>query len=93
MEYIGSTVKNLTLRVDQHKGVSSRTARPLVRPLDSSIREHCNNVCENNVRLSDFKVISSASNEQELRILESLYIKFRKPSLNSDGSSIPLHII
>ena len=85
--------KKLTLRVDQHKGVSYRTARPLVRPLDSSIREHCSNVCENNIRLSDFKIISNARNEQELRIFESLFIKFKKPALNIDGSSAPLHIL
>ena len=73
----------MLLRADQHKGV---------RPLDSSIREHCDNVCQNSIRLSDFKIINSASSEQELRILESLCIKFKKPALNIDGSSAPLYI-
>ena len=90
--YIGSSMKNLCLRVDQHKGVSTRTEQPLVRPPQSSVREHCHNTCHCNFNIKNFKIIAKASFEQELRITESILIKLKRPSLNIDGSAYPLYI-
>ena len=92
LEYVGSSIKNLTLRVDEHRAVSSRTHLPLVRPLNSSIRLHCHEQCNIQFSIKDFKILTTAGNNEELRIAESIYIKLRKPSLNRDSASFPLHI-
>ena len=92
LEYVGSTIKNLTLRVDEHRGVSSRTGQHLVRPLNSSIRQHCANICGVNVNFDDFKILTKVVNLEELRINESIIIKMKKQALNSDDSACPLHI-
>ena len=62
--YIGSPMKNLCLRVNQHRGVSTRTERPLVRPPQSSVREHCHNTCQCNFNINDFKIIVKATFEK-----------------------------
>ena len=92
LEYVGSTIKNLTLRVDEHRGVSSRTGFPLVRPLNSSIRDHCRSVCDVNFSLNDFQVLKKTTSVEELRIAESILIKMKKTALNSDMSSYPLNM-
>ena len=91
LEYIGSTTRNLTVRVDEHRGISSRTSCPLVRPLNSSIREHCNS-CSSNFNINNFKIINKATYNEELRIMESILIKLRKPTLNVDDTAHPLYI-
>ena len=91
LEYIGSTKKNLCLRVDEHRGHSSRTSRPLVRPLHSSIRAH-SELCNTSVKLENFEILFKSNTEQELRISESIYIKLRKPALNSEGGAHPLYV-
>ena len=73
----------------QYLGKSPRTNRPVTVPAHSTPRNHCH---ENDhlLSLNDFKIIDSANNEHELRILESLYICKEKPSLNIDQSVTPL---
>ena len=93
LEYIGSSIKNLSFRIDQHRAVSSRTATPLVRPLYSAIREHCEEICSIPVDKKDFRILATSRNELELRVLESILIRLKKPSLNLDGSSYPLYIM
>ena len=90
--YIGSTKKSLSLRVNEHQGISARTNRHLVSPLSSSIRDHCQNNCNTNFNLNNFEIISQCSNETELRIRESIFIKTDNPELNVEGSSFNLNI-
>ena len=92
LEYIGSSTRNLTLRVDEHRGYSTRTASQLVRPLNSSIRDHCQHKCACNFNIDNFKILAKSSNTKELRILESIYIRLRKPALNIDSAAHPLYI-
>ena len=90
--YIGSTIKCLKTRADEHFGRSSRTGNLLVRPLQSKVREHifsCNSV----LSLDDFKILSSFNDHIQLRIAESLEIHFRKPNINGDLSSFPLLLV
>ena len=90
--YIGSTKKSLSLRVKEHQGISARTNRHLVSPLSSSIRQHCQNICEVNFNLCNFEVLSQCSSEIELRIRESIFIKTENPELNVDSSSFNFNI-
>ena len=91
--YIGLTSRNFYMRTAEHRGVSHRTGRHLATPPHSSIRLHSETTCPGPVDLSDFTIVSSASNVHDLRILESLYIHKHKPSLNIATSSYPLEIV
>ena len=88
--YVGSSVKTLYFRFHDHKGVSSRTGRPLQSPLYSAIRDHCHEVCKIGVYIEDFKVIFKGNSENQIRLAESMYIRNLKPELNLDSSSFPL---
>ena len=90
--YIGSTIKCLKTRADEHFGRSSRTGNLLARPLQSKVREHIFN-CNSVLSLDDFKILSSFNDHVQLRIAESLEIHFRKPSINGDSSSFPLLLV
>ena len=90
--YIGHSKKCLLTRAHEHLGRSSRTGSLLVRPPQSSIRDHLER-CGLGGSIENFKVLGSFNNQILLRILESLEIYFRKPSLNIDGSSFPLQIV
>jgi len=90
--YIGSTARNVNTRVAEHAGVSVRTNQPLSQPPHSQIRDHvCNNRPQ--ISLDNFTIIGRSSDEQQLRILESLYIHSYKPKLNNMQSSYPLSIV
>ena len=91
--YLGSTQKSLYCRVQQHAGKSFRTGLPLSKPVESSIREHCHNVCKINFSIDDFNVIDRESSEFKLRLLESVHIHKQKPELNNMMSASPLHIV
>ena len=90
--YIGSTLKCLRTRAEQHFGRSSRTGHLLVRPLQSTVRDHIFN-CTSGFNLEDFKVLSSFSDNNLLRIAESIEINLKKPDLNNDSSSFPLQLV
>ena len=90
-EYIGSSIKNLSIRIDEHLGISPRTGRALARPLQSSVRNH-RDTCDCIVTKNNFDILCKSNSEQELRITESIYIKLRKPVLNIEASSYPLYI-
>ena len=89
--YIGQTVKQLKVRISQHKGRSFRTNSLLSCPENSKILDHSLNsghpIIDNN-----FKILDSCKNN-DLRILESLWIHKVKPSLNDLSSSAGLSII
>ena len=90
--YIGSTSLQLFRRCAQHKGVSFRTNTVLTRPDNSAIRDHCYQL-DHRFKLENFKIIDSAPYEKDLRILEALYIKTQKPSINSNQNSLMLNIL
>ena len=90
--YIGSTVRTLNTRVMEHCGLSNRTGNPLSSPSQSSIRDHANR-CSVVPSPSEFKILASLPSQNDLRILESLYIFKEKPSLNEMTSAFPLKIV
>ena len=90
-KYVGSTRRLLKVRIDSHKGVSYRTGMKLSNPEFSNIREHTKK-CKNNIEYKDFKIVGRAKNDQELSILESLFIKQLVPQLNAQTSSTPLYL-
>ena len=89
--YVGCTKRLLKVRVDSHRGVSYRTGCNISNKENSAIRSHTNR-CRHNIQYDDFKILSQAANQHSLPFLESLYIKHLAPNLNSQITSVPLHI-
>ena len=90
--YLGSSNRSLAVRGSEHAAKSYRTKRPLARPTQSSVREHCENFCNKQVTQEEFSIVFKGSFLSEIRIAESLLIKSLKPSLNTEGSSYPLKL-
>ena len=89
--YIGSTIRAFKVRTDEHLGQSSRTGRRLHSPPHSAVRDHtvlCNIIPSK----QNFEIIDSSPNN-DLRVLESLYIKTHKPQLNNALSAAPLNVV
>ena len=88
--YISSTAVNLYVRIAQHMGVSPRTGIPSRSPVSSAIRDHYMN-CKSDFDAENFKILDSASDATQLRILESLYIVENNPEMNDTTSAAPLY--
>ena len=89
--YVGCTSRHLFERIAEHQGISSRTGDPLSAPPFSSIRQHTQ-LCHSTISDTNFSILKSANNSQDLHILESLHIRKTKPELNDMKSSYPLLI-
>ena len=82
LRYVGSTTRNLKIRISEHKGVSYRTNTLITRPSFSRIREHAL-ASNHTIRDQDFVIKYRAKCSSDLRIAESLVIMEEKPDLNS----------
>ena len=85
------TVKQLKVRISQHKGRSFRTNDLLTCPENSKILEHSWNF-GHSIHDYNFEILDNPHNF-DLRILESLWIRKLKPSLNDRSSSTELSIV
>ena len=92
VSYIGSTKRHLFQRLAEHANRSARTNKPLSTSPNSSIFDHSVN-CSCNISIENFRILGSVNNENSLRILESLYIHRKSPSLNDTQSAHPLLIV
>jgi len=90
--YVGSTVRALSVRVDEHAGRSFRTGQILQCPQHSNIRNHSEQ-CDSPINIDNFKIIDSATSLIDVRILESLHIYKLRPDLNDSQSAYPLRIV
>ena len=90
--YIGSSIRTLHERVHEHLGKSFLTGSTLSDPKHSNIRKHSR---ENNhpMRPENFKIIGRARPLDNIRLLESVYIRYINPDLNDMETAMPLHII
>ena len=89
--YVGQTTRHLHTRISEHLGISPITGKQSSNPVMSSIFSHTN-ASGHSASFDDFKILSSCSDSYELMIHESLLISKFKPSLNIQGSSIPLNL-
>ena len=89
-QYIGETSRHIITRVCDHKGISSRTGRPLTKPENSRILEHFNST-NHGISLSDFKILKTCKT-LDLKVTESVCIHRFKPDLNNHDASLPLNI-
>ena len=90
-QYIGETSRHIITRVCDHKGISSRTGRPLTKPENRCILEHSNST-NHGISLSDFKILKTCET-LDLKVTESVCIHRFKPDLNNYDASLPLNIL
>ena len=90
--YVGSTIRSLHTRICEHKGLSHRTGAPLVRPPQSSIRDHAL-TCSSDISVDNFKIVAYLPSELSLRICESIFIFSERTKLNDLSSAFPLKLL
>lgn len=95
--YVGSTAVQFVMRQCQHAGISHRTFNKLNRTDNSAIRNHCQNSYNCNFKFTNFKILDQYPSQDDkfhtnLRTLESMYIRDRKPNLNDTDSAAPIFI-
>ena len=90
--YIGSTCRNLRIRISEHKGFSYRSNKPLTNPSASMIREHSRHL-DHPIKENSFRILFKAYNRNDLRIAETLNIIDQKPTLNSYETCIKLNLL
>ena len=76
----------------KYLGKYVRTGKFLFKPDPSPIREHSFS-CDTLVTSDNFSILGKTISVADLRILESLHIFQRKPSLNNMSSSFPLQTV
>ena len=77
-------VRDVCSRMAKHAGRSGRTGNIVVHPSYSSIRLRVESICDGDATEDMFEVLSSSTNNFDLRILESLYISKTLPKLNGN---------
>ena len=90
--YVGQTTRHLHTGISEHLGITPITGKPSSSPVMSSIFSHLNTTGLS-ANFDDVKILCSRSDSCELMIHESLLISKLKPSLNVQGSSIPLNLL
>jgi hypothetical protein len=89
--YVGSTSRQLSVRCDEHRGISPRTGMNLSSPSYSNIRSH-SHTNNHPIEPSHFSILSQTNQPTDLKILESIHISILKPSLNSDSGPFKLQL-
>ena len=90
--YIGETTRNLTHRINEHKGLSIRTNKQLANPAFSAIRSHSHSQ-DHPFSESDFNILHRVDAHTDIRTAEAVYIKHLKPELNHQNSSSQLYLL
>ena len=90
--YIGKTKRHLKLRMCEHLGLSPKTGKEYKYTTQpSTVRRHLHD--EKHIsNFNNFKIISSAKNDFELHIKESLLIGSLSPELNKQIKSSQLDL-
>ena len=73
----------------EHKGLSDQTGKPIVKPKQSSIRDHVT-ICGTSIPEDKFKIVATTNKENDLRFIRSNFIHKDKPMVNDINSSFLL---
>ena len=88
--YIGSTTRRLKERICEHMGVSFLTGNNLSDPR-SSIYDHCLDT-GHRITEDSFEILGGCREDDNILLLESVYIKYYRPDLNNMESAYPLQL-
>ena len=89
--YIGSTTRRLGERVCEHLGVSFLTGARLSNAR-SSILDHSRDT-GHPILKDSFKIIGGCKADDNILLLESVFIKYMRPTLNNMDSAHPLQLV
>src|SRR5678815_935066 len=91
IDYVGQTFLQLKMRAFNSMGISFRTNLPNSQPENLAVRDHYD-LNRHRISLQKFSILQNASKGEELKNLESFYIKSLKPTLNIHKTSLALLI-
>ena len=90
--YIGESIRHTKRRFCEHLGISALTGQPLKGQNPTTVSDHTKK-CKCKISLNDFEILGrDSTTEYNRRIKESLFIHRDRPTLNIQGSSVPLHL-
>ena len=89
--YIGSTTRRLGERVCEHMGISFLTGARTTNAR-SSILDHSRET-GHPILKDSFKVVGGCRADNNILLLESVFIKYHRPDLNNMDSAYPLQLI
>ena len=84
-------MRHLKVRASEHMGVSALTGKITNSQQSTAVRDHLL-FCSHRASLDDFSILTTARNNFELELKESLLIHRDKPSLNKTTTSAPLFL-
>ena len=90
--YVGSTIRCLRERAYEHMGKSFLTGNTLKSQKHTNIRIHSHKN-KHSMSIDNFKIIGRAHAYDNIRLLETVYIKYLSPDLNDMDTAMPLHIL
>ena len=80
------------MRISEHLGKSFLTDQKVGKPIHSNIRDHSRRT-GHPLRPENFEIIGRAGPSDQLKLLESVYIRYLNPDLNDMLTAMPLNII
>ena len=89
--YIGETFRHQHTRFCEHMGISGLTGKEMKSKKDSAIRDHLL-TCDGVITHDSLVIIGREADLIAQRVKESLFIHRDEPSLNVQGTSIPLKL-
>ena len=89
--YVGKTKRHVRHRFAEHAGRSPLSGKLVKGQQSTTVRDHML-VCDTLVCDDNFEIVCRDSNNMDLKIKESLFIKKERPTLNVQGNSVPLRL-
>ena len=89
MTYIGESMRPVRLRYNEHRrdAINKKANTPFG---DHFLHEHIQDEISTNSDILNLKVLYRAHDHPDRKIAESIFIRSRTPSLNTQGSSWPI---
>ena len=89
--YYSETCRHVSVRVDEHSGVSPLTGKKSKSKKSTAVKDHML-FCGYIVSIDDFKILATSDADFHVKIKESLLISRDEPILNKNVTSVPLYL-
>ena len=89
--YYGETCRHLSVRVDEHSGVSPLTGKKSKSKKSTAVKDDMP-LCDHIVSIDDFKILATSDSDFHVKVKEILSISRDEPILNKNEKSLPLYL-
>ena len=89
--YIGKTKRHTKTRFCEHLGISALTGKRVKSEKPSAVSDHLK-ACKFKADQKSFSVLGRDSNNWQLLLKESLFIRMEQPVLNAKIASVPMKL-